>query len=93
MAHEDLDALAAGRRVFDDFWLVRFYRWTSVGSIEKAYEWGGEVPGAQACVRKLQAGVLPGMRKRFAANEDLDAFAAARRVFDDFWLEPDVFEQ
>ena len=46
-----------------------------------------------ACVRKLQAGVLPGMRKRFAANEDLDAFAAGRRVFDDFWLESDVFEQ
>jgi hypothetical protein len=45
-----------------------------------------------ACVRKLQAGVLPGMRKRFAANEDLDAFAG-RRVFDDFWLESDVFEQ
>jgi hypothetical protein len=27
------------------------------------------------------------------AHEDLDAFTAARRVFDDFWLEPDVFEQ
>ena len=44
-------------------------------------------------MRKLQAGVLPGMRKRFAANEDLDAFAAGRLVFDDFWLESDVFEQ
>jgi len=44
-------------------------------------------------VRKLQAGVLPGGRERFVAHEDLDAFAAGRRVFDDFWLEPDVFEQ
>jgi hypothetical protein len=26
-------------------------------------------------------------------HEDFDAFAAGRRVFDDFGLEPDVFEQ
>ena len=46
-----------------------------------------------ACVRKLQAVVLPGGRLRFVTHEDLDALAAGRRVSDDFWLEPDVSEQ
>jgi hypothetical protein len=27
------------------------------------------------------------------SDEDLDAFATGRRVFDNFGLEPDVFEQ
>jgi hypothetical protein len=46
-----------------------------------------------ACVRKLQAGVLPGRRQGFVAHEDLDAFAVGRRVLDDLSFEPDVFEQ
>ena len=52
--------------------LVRFYPWTSVGSIEKAYEEGTRIPAYRrdglvaidelACIRKLQAAVLPGGR-------------------------------
>ena len=78
--HTDGVLLGVGDRgiVVEGGELVRFYPWTSVGSIKKAYEEGGENPGVQrrarpgsnrlaaidelACVRKLQAGVLPGWR-------------------------------
>jgi hypothetical protein len=48
--HTDGVLLGVGDRgiVVEGGELVRFYPWTSVGSIEKAYEEGGEFPGAQA---------------------------------------------
>src|SRR5215217_8991471 len=48
--HTDGVLLGVGDRgiVVEGGELVRFYPWTSVGSIEKAYEEGGEVPSVQA---------------------------------------------
>jgi hypothetical protein len=48
--HTDGVLLGVGDRgiVVEGGELVRFYPWTSVGSIEKAHEEGGEVPGVQA---------------------------------------------
>ena len=48
--HTDGVLLGVGDRgiVVEGGELVRFYPWTSVGSIERAYAEGGESPGAQA---------------------------------------------
>jgi len=48
--HTDGVLLGVGDRgiVVEGGELVLFYPWTSVGSIEKAYEEGGEVPCVQA---------------------------------------------
>ena len=48
--HTDGVLLGVGDRgiVVEGGELVRFYPWTSVGSIEKTHEKGGENPGVQA---------------------------------------------